>query len=1271
MVNFRRSRYVAHLNELRRRHALPPGAEQDAPSALEEVLASAGNAHELKIVEQFRKLISPLTSQTPLIESIPMFTPDRYARTEEAIRARTPMIQQAALTNGFFGGYADLLVLDSLNPLLPPDARRAAHPAGYSLFEIKLASTNRLDYSMQAAVYANMLSDVLERLGAPKCRHAYLCLGGSVNNVKTLDVNALGFLLKRVTDDYMEFLVEFDTHADVPDIDAPMAALRPWVAFAQEGLDTADSLLNIANIRRSQANFIASELRSPTLSAFADLPPSKIAEVLSPSSPTEKALRQIHLQATLQAETSKRTDSSIAYRVLRPEEAYSTFGLNRIAPRHDADVYFDIEGYPLFADGGLEYLFGCTDEADSKFYSWWAHSRPEEETAFIRLIDWLWNRSKNLPEGERMHIYHYGNYEIASLRRVSARSVSVAGREAGRYLERLIAAGSFVDIYKVVKSGLVVGGRSYSIKTVEKLVGVSREGDDLADAESSVALYHRWRVDNEADEDDEDELAAAMGRLGVTDHEEGSGLLKDILLYNRQDCDSLREVVGWLRKEADANGIRYEPLPRADEEDADSSDDGTAAAVDPEMPPEACGRTEEDKSADARTIRTADALSALFLGSPSPQTAYPPLQEILLKTNQSKETLQTMGHLLQFHAKESAPVRFRFMDRVTKAHCLQLDELVDDHEVLAPVFVSGTTPSEKGTMYEFEFNAEQVSSVKEGSSVATVICNPQRNAPAAGEGEDGQGIIAGFMRVTGVDKESGRICLKTAKDTSIPENAPVALVRSDELILCPAYVRASLVRTAEGMIASPDGCSRLVANFLARQPVADTGSPTELSKETLPEVLRTLGHKTLVIQGPPGSGKTTYSAKLIRGLLDDGKTVAISSNSHAAIDNLLQRVVAGGFCPERVCKIGPRTDSLGDIRFATNLSKVDVGLPAEELSLVTSMPSPVAKGARTSPRRKRPPVSLVGSTVYGLARASDAAMFDYLFVDEASQVPMANFVSMAPCATAAVLVGDHQQLQMPLVGSHADCVQRSCLSHLAGEGVSIVSPERGLFLGRSYRMQSDICRFVSDSFYDGALGSHPTCAGNEVKLPEGGDGNVLRKGKGIVFIPSDGSTEAASSRHSPSEAAIVARVIQELLGAEAVVNGAVRRLTEEDVLVVSSFNSQVQNLCGVLPPDVRVGTVDKFQGQEAPVVIVSTCAVPVDFEVAASAEGEGRIGAAGSSRNLQFTTNPNRLNVAISRASCLAVVVGHSKATHRAPISSLEAARSYALYDLLTEFQHG
>jgi uncharacterized protein len=239
---------------------------------------------------------------------------------------------------------------------------------------------------------------------------------------------------------------------------------------------------------------------------------------------------------------------------------------------------------------------------------------------------------------------------------------------------------------------------------------------------------------------------------------------------------------------------------------------------------------------------------------------------------------------------------------------------------------------------------------------------------------------------------------------------------------------------------------------------------------------------------------------------------------------------------------------------------------------------------------------------------------DYLFIDEAGQVALADAVAMGTAARNLVLLGDPQQLSQVRQGMHPEGAGSSVLEHLLG-GASTVAEDRGLFLAKSWRMHPHVCAFVSDLSYDGRLESAPDRERQRVD-------SAGLSGAGLRYLPVEHSGNA---QQSPEEADAVARAVEHLLdgGTWTDCTGATRPLTAADILVVAPFNMQVRCLAGKLPAGVQVGTVDKFQGREAPIVFFSM----------ASSTGDD------VPRGLEFLFSRNRFNVAISRARALAVVV--------------------------------
>jgi uncharacterized protein len=217
-------------------------------------------------------------------------------------------------------------------------------------------------------------------------------------------------------------------------------------------------------------------------------------------------------------------------------------------------------------------------------------------------------------------------------------------------------------------------------------------------------------------------------------------------------------------------------------------------------------------------------------------------------------------------------------------------------------------------------------------------------------------------------------------------------------------------------------------------------------------------------------------------------------------------------------------------------------------------------------------------------------------------------------------MGDQMQLEQPIQATHPGDSGQSALGYYLN-GQATIPPDMGIFLNTTYRMHPDICDFISTSVYEGRLTHHPETQHHQVQIPQGHQWITQRNG--IQFIPVRHEDNSQSSRE---EAEVIETLVKSLLGLDFVSDRGetTGQITLEDILVVAPYNLQVKFLQSKLENQARIGTVDKFQGQEAPIVIVSM--------TASSAET--------APRGLDFLLNLNRINVAISRAQCLSVVIG-------------------------------
>jgi uncharacterized protein len=362
-------------------------------------------------------------------------------------------------------------------------------------------------------------------------------------------------------------------------------------------------------------------------------------------------------------------------------------------------------------------------------------------------------------------------------------------------------------------------------------------------------------------------------------------------------------------------------------------------------------------------------------------------------------------------------------------------------------------------------------------------------------------------------------------------------------------------------------------------------------------VVSNLAESCIFVMGPPGAGKSHLGSHVIVDLLKAGKTVAVTSNSHKAINNLLRAV-------ERVAE----RDGF-EFKGAKKSSSPDSAIVGKFIADIWNTQQLVKSVSQ---------FSLVAGTAWLLSSAKLEQKFDYLFVDEAGQVSLANLLAMSTCARNVVLLGDQMQLGQPIQGVHPGDSGKSTLEYLL-KGEATIAPEMGIFLKDTWRMHPDVCQFISEAVYDGRLRAEAKNANQRLVLKSGATPALITTG--IKFLPVE---HDGCSQRSEVEADVLRSLFESLLDQSYVDReGQSHAMALNNILVVAPYNQQVNLLKRVLPEGARVGTVDKFQGQEAEAVLVSMTTSSGQY----------------LPRDIEFLYSKNRLNVAVSRARCLAVVV--------------------------------
>lgn len=416
-------------------------------------------------------------------------------------------------------------------------------------------------------------------------------------------------------------------------------------------------------------------------------------------------------------------------------------------------------------------------------------------------------------------------------------------------------------------------------------------------------------------------------------------------------------------------------------------------------------------------------------------------------------------------------------------------------------------------------------------------------------------------------------------------------------------IQATATAVGDGLPRLPD--TAIVDILLRRAPRTRSGAALPRGADSsnitadITAALLDLDSSYLAVHGPPGTGKTHTAARVIQHLVTQHRwRVGVVAQSHATVENLLDCVIDAGLDPQRIAK--KRYDHQ-----APRWQEIDGGAYAAFLADT--------------------PGCVIGGTAWDFANANriPPGSLDLLVIDEAGQFCLANTIAVAPAAANLLLLGDPQQLPQVSQGTHPEPVDTSALDWLV-DGRRTLPDERGYFLDLSYRMHPAVCAAVSALSYEGRLRSHECTAARRL------DGH--RPGVQLLSVEHQGN-----STESPEEADAIAAEIRRLLGASWTDEHGCRPLTAADVLVLAPYNAQVallrRRLTSAGLGGVRVGTVDKFQGGQAPVVFISMTVSSMDVVP----------------RGISFLLNRNRLNVAVSRAQYAAVIVRSPSLTEYLP----------------------
>ena len=553
------------------------------------------------------------------------------------------------------------------------------------------------------------------------------------------------------------------------------------------------------------------------------------------------------------------------------------------------------------------------------------------------------------------------------------------------------------------------------------------------------------------------------------------------------------------------------------------------------------------------------------------------------KNKTNKKFVENLKNFIGFHWKSNKPEFWEVFDRAEKTHL----ELEDDTECIANCVLIDDKPkvTEDGFIYSYRFN-DQNYKQKEGKSAFDAhqikglgtIYSIEENFP---------------------DKNIVKILVsKKGKNIEMPSlltlgnTMPPQVHQHDQAL--NKFLEDYILNNGENYKSIMDMLERKEPDI---KNIKSGSTLIEENKDLITqsiEIVKNLNNSYLTIQGPPGTGKTYTSAKIIIELMKAGKKVGVTSNSHEAIKTLLIAIEQQAV-DQNYEFSGMRKSKSSDKHEWKFIRNVTTGKPLNMDSY-----------------------SLFAGTSWFFVDPRMNKTLDYLFIDEAGQVALGTTIANATSADNLVLIGDQMQLSQPMRAKHEGYARMSSLDFIL-EDDDTISTDKGVFLNVTRRLNKKICNYISTSFYDSRLTSDPITETRSVNLKLD-----PIKDEGLFYVPIDHN---GCSQRSDEEADLVEKVFNKIVNKQYKSENITGKISAKDIMVVAPYNAQANNIRERLKKkfkdDVRVGTIDLFQGQEAKVVLISMTTSDVES----------------LPRHKDFFFSRNRLNVAISRAECVAIII--------------------------------